>query len=237
VVARGGIPPPDRQDHAGVDLVVAQPLAQPLHVDGDGVGTGRAAPDRIADLLAGHHPVRVDHQQLQQAQLAHGHADQPTVQADLERGGVETEPTGLQRGLRLDEAVRPDGAQDRQQLPEPVRVGHARGGAGRERLDRRRAVGVADADDDRDGGTGGQRAGQRGPTDGGQGRGRQDGVGMLRARGEQRLRPVGADDRRDLMFSENLGELVRLVDVAVGDEKEERVRPQARRHVTTRSAP
>jgi hypothetical protein len=60
---------------------------------------------------------------------------------------------------------------------------------------------------------------------------------MFGTRGDQRLRPVGAEDRRDLMLGQDLGELLGPVGIAVGDEEEERVRPQARHHVTTRSAP
>src|SRR5262249_26513468 len=132
------------QDQLRVDLVVAEALAQPLYMHGDRVGAWDAAPERIPDLFPADDAVGIDHHRLERAPLRHGHPYQPPVEVYLERGRVEAQGAHLYRWTRL-QALRADGAQDRQHLAQPVRVGHAGRRAGGERLHRHRTVTIADA--------------------------------------------------------------------------------------------
>lgn len=209
------------EDQLGVDLVVAEALAQPLHVDGDRVGAGYAAPHAVADLFPGDDPVGVHHQQFEQAQFAHRHPDQGAVEVHLERGRVEPERADLDRWTGFTDPVGPDSPQDGQHLPQPVGVGHTGGRSGGESRGRGRPVTVADADDHGDRGPGGESPDHGRAVEGGQGRGGEHRVGVFGPGQHERLGAVGADDRPHLVFGQLGAEFVRALGVGIGDEQEE----------------
>jgi hypothetical protein len=146
-----------------------------------------------------------------------------TVHGDLQAGRVEPQRADLEHRPGVGQALGSDRAQDRQQLLEPVGVRHACARAGPERLGRRRAVGVADAEHHRDARTRGQRPHERGAADG-----RQVGRGEHRVRAfgagdEQGLRSVRAHEGAHLVGLELIGDLGRVGGVWLGDEQQESV--------------
>jgi hypothetical protein len=174
-------------------------------VHGEGVGrVGRhPAPDGFVDLLAGDHAVDVLHQESQQSVFAQWQRYHAIVEANLQRCRVQDKTAAHERRFERADAVRTDGAHDRDQLRDPVRSRNACGRAGGERRPRVRAV--ADSHDDGDAQPVADGADDGGAAEPAIVSGKQHRVGSQRSHREQRVGDVGAHFAVDMVAGQLVG--------------------------------